>query len=99
MNEDDDAPTTVWDSARTAVRGKMHRASDSDRRKSDRLDVKDWLGYALAVIGPLVGAMLLVWQSQAVQDERIATLQGAVSELKSWNIKLSDRLRAHKDTH
>lgn len=75
--------TTIRESMdvlRRAARGKA--PSNGDRRKPERLSVKDWLGYVLAFVTPLIGAMLLVWQSQAVQDEQIANLSQDNAELK-----------------
>ena len=46
---------SLTDVTRRAVRGKV-----PERREDDTLRLRDWLGYVLAVLLPICGALLIV---------------------------------------
>lgn len=87
MSDDD---RTITDTMIHAVRGKSSRRHD--RRDEDKMHLKDWLGYILAVVMPIAGALLIMWQSMAVMENRMDRFESGYE--KQWE-KLSDHLENH----
>lgn len=76
---------TVMDGVRAASRGKVPRT----RRGPDKLNWKDWIGWVLAIMVPVVSSMLWTWnQASVAQVERAHILSTRTTLVTDYNEKI-----------
>ncbi len=87
-NENEDwGDVTVTDGTRAAMKGKIPRS----RRGPDKLNYKDWIGYAIAIGIPVVCNMLWTWHRTGLVEQRQDHFVVSRSVLvRDYNEKIED---------
>ena len=82
--------SNIFDAVRGYSRGKL---SGKERRGSDKLNIKDWLGLLMFFVGPVVAVFWAGHATDVRHEERINAHTEVIVELKAWNESLSERVR------
>ena len=68
-----------------------------NRRKSDKFALKDWIGYILAVLMPVMGSLLLMWKQQGTIESELNHVREDISEIKQAQVALWRAVRDKRD--
>lgn len=90
----DDTIQDYADNLKRAARGQMPLVN---RRKSDKFALKDWIGYILAVLMPVMGSLLLMWKQQGTIESELNHVREDISEIKQAQVALWRAVRDKRD--
>ena len=84
---DEDFDSSIGDGARAAAKGKVPRT----RRGTDKLNLKDWIGYAIVILVPIGSSLLwTTQQANIARVERAHILSTRETLIKDYNDKIED---------
>lgn len=99
MSDDEDyTDRTLIEAGRQAIRGKIGERG-ADRRKSDRLTLKDWIAYAIIVAGPVAAVLWATQQSVTKLEVEVEQVKRDLDKGEAARAALWNRVGNHLEGH